>query len=217
MRLTKIFISTVMAALITTASYAGAGTQHSGVVLETVTGGGYTYINVEEKGKKFWIAGPETSVRKGARVSFSEQVWMKGFKSKALNRTFDSILFVSGVEAGQSTPVPSKATPASEPPAVIEGAYTIEQVYSKTSELRGKLVKVRGKVVKVSDNIMGRTWVHIQDGTGSEGSDKLIFRSKSESAVVGSVVIAEGILETDKDFGFGYFYPVIVEDSTFSK
>lgn len=117
----------------------------------------------------------------------------------------------------KTTPKPSVApsSPGSEPGTAR--TYTVAEIYSKKSELKGSLVKVHGNVVKVSQNIMGRNWVHIQDGTGSEGSNKVVFRSLNEVPAVGSVVDAQGTLEIDKDFGFGYFYSVIVEDSTFSK
>lgn len=212
----KIFIPALTAVLIMF-SYAIAGQAHKGVVLETASGGGYTYLKVKEDGKEFWVAGPETAAGKGARVGFSEQIWMTNFTSKALNRTFDKILFVSGVDVES----PGAKTPAAEPKKNSKKTkdaqtYTIDQIYARKGELKGRLVKVRGNVVKVSENIMGRTWVHIQDGTGSEGGNKLVFRSKDGKAAVGSAVTAQGVLETDKDFGFGYFYAVIVEDATFS-
>ncbi len=208
------FILIVMAVLVITSSYAAAGSsQHTGVVLETMTGGGYTYMHIEEGGKRFWIAGPQAEISKGSRVGFSEQVWMTNFESKALKRTFGKLLFVSGVQVASSASDSPAAGSASE----VAGTYTVEELFSKRDELNGRLVKVRGNVIKVSKAIMGRTWVHIQDGTAYEGSNKMVFTSRNDSAVVGSVVDAQGRLETNKDFGFGYFYPVIVEDSTFSK
>lgn len=212
----KIFFSALMAFLIMTVSYAIAGTDHTGVVVESETSGGYTYLQVNENGNKFWVAGPETVVSKGARVSFSEQIWMNNFKSKALNRTFDKILFVNGFESASSKTNSATATKKSKS-AKPAKAYTIEQIYANSADLSGKLVRVRGNVVKVSENIMDRTWVHIKDGTGTEGSNKLVFRTTGEAPKVGAAVTAQGRLETDKDFGFGYFYAVIVEDSTFSK
>lgn len=201
-----------------TAAHAVAGPKHTGVVLEAASGGGYTYLKVDENGNTFWIAGPEAPVSAGATVSFSEQIWMPNFTSKALNRTFEKILFVDGINVASSKTSPSAKTQA-EPakPAQAASAYTIKEIYSKRYELSGQPVKVRGNVVKVSENIMGKTWVHIKDGTGSDGKDTLIFLSKGASAAVGSVVTAEGVLETDKNFGFGYFYSVIVEGSTFSE
>lgn len=125
--------------------------------------------------------------------------------------TASSAIVGPAAHAGDS----HKTTPNSSAPEAA-GTYTVAQVYAKKSELKGRVVKVRGNVVKVSQNIMGRSWVHIQDGTGSEGNNKIVFRTRKEAPAVGSVVTAQGTLETDKDFGAGYFYPVIVEDSTFS-
>ncbi len=215
---TKRFIWIVMAVLVITALYAAAGAaEHSGVVLETVTGGGYTYMHIKEGGEKFWIAGPQTSISKGAQVAFSEQIWMSNFESKALKRTFDKLLFVSGVQVASSAPAPSAVASSKGSKSKVAGTYTIEQLYAGKDELNGRIVKVRGNVVKVSRGILGRTWVHIKDSTDHEGNNKIVFTSRNDSASVGAVVTAEGRLETDKDFGGGYFYPVIVEDSTFSK
>ncbi len=43
---------------------------HTATVMETMSSAGYTYIRVEEKGKIFWIALPETQVSVGEKVSF---------------------------------------------------------------------------------------------------------------------------------------------------
>ena len=42
---------------------------------------------------------------------------------------------------------------------------------------------------------------------------KMIFTSTS-AAAVGNVVIAEGKLELDKDYKYGYLYPVLIENAT---
>ena len=81
----------------------------------------------------------------------------------------------------------------------------------------GQRVAVRGEVVRVSHDILGRHWVHLQDGTGAAGSDRLIFRSATEIADVGAVVTAEGTVDTDKDFGYGYQYSVLVENASFAE
>ncbi|MBI5556946.1 MAG: DNA-binding protein [Deltaproteobacteria bacterium] len=99
-----------------------------------------------------------------------------------------------------------------------ENGYQVGEVFSSAGDLAGKKVKVRGKVVKVSPNIMGRTWVHLQDGTGNAASNNhdLVVTS-TEAPELNSVVVAEGELAKDKDFGSGYFYNVIIEGATFSK
>jgi hypothetical protein len=73
----------------------GAG--HKGKVLETMNAVGYTYVQVEENGQKLWIAVMETKVKPGDIVEFPDSPPMINFKSKALNRTFDKIIFAPGL------------------------------------------------------------------------------------------------------------------------
>jgi hypothetical protein len=86
---------------------------------------------------------------------------------------------------------------------------------SKGAELRDKTVLVRGKVVKYNAGIMGKNWIHLRDGTGSvekETNDVLV--TTTGSAKLGDIVTAKGVVHTDKDFGAGYAYKVLVEDAT---
>ena len=94
-------------------------------------------------------------------------------------------------------------------------AYTVSETYEKAAELDKKTVVVRGKVVKVSKGIMGKNWVHLQDGSGDagKGTNNLVVTSQ-DVPNVGTVVTAKGILYKDKDFGAGYKYRVIVEEAT---
>lgn len=212
MKHTRTILGIMLAVLMLTASYAAAA-MHTGTVVEAITGGGYTYMNIDEDGRRFWIAGPRTSIGVGERVTFSEQLWMVNFESKALGRTFDRLLFVSGVEKAQAGTA-REAPPVATGPAEV---VTVEELYDRKYNLEGSIVEIRGEVVKVSEKIMGMNWVHIKDGTGSRGTDKIIFRSRDNKAPVGSTVTARGRVEIDKDFGFGYYYSVIVEDSTFTE
>jgi hypothetical protein len=68
-----------------------------GKVIETFDGGGYTYICLEKAGKKTWAAVPATKVSLGDEIELQPGMPMPNFKSKALNRTFDSIIFSAGV------------------------------------------------------------------------------------------------------------------------
>lgn len=191
---------------------------HFATVLETMDSGGYTYLKVDEGGTVYWAAAPAVKVAVGDSVSFTEQMKMVNFTSGTLSRTFDELMFVSGLKNSSVGPMSAPDTvELSESIAKAEGGYTVEEVYARKDELKGKNVKVRGKVVKVSKNIMGTNWVHLRDGTGADGDNKLIFRSETGIADVGTVVTAEGTLDTDKDFGYGYRYPVLVEGSTFSQ
>jgi hypothetical protein len=92
---------------------------------------------------------------------------------------------------------------------------TVAEVWAKRASLGGKPVTVRGKVVKFNGGIMGRNWLHIQDGSGKaeDGTHDLTMTSDAV-AKVGDVVTLTGTVAVDKDFGAGYSYAVIVEGAT---
>ena len=81
-----------------------------------------------------------------------------------------------------------------------------------------KTVVVKGKVVKVSQGIMGKNWVHIQDGSGDQqkGTHNLVATSQDMSAV-GDIVTITGTFAKDRDFGAGYLYKAIIEDAKVQK
>ena len=94
-------------------------------------------------------------------------------------------------------------------------ACTIGEIYKNKNSLDKQNIVVRGKVVKVSADIMGRNWIHLQDGSGDpkDGSHDLVLTSQTLPSV-GDIVTVNGTLYTDKDFGRGYKYNVIVEDAS---
>ena len=104
---------------------------------------------------------------------------------------------------------------ATEPVAPAAGGLTIAQVWSKSASLAGTKVKVRGRVVKYNSGILGRNWLHLQDGSGSaaEGTHDLTVTTTA-TAQVGAIVTATGTVALDKDFGAGYSYKVMLEDAT---
>ncbi|RMF93979.1 MAG: DNA-binding protein [Candidatus Schekmanbacteria bacterium] len=199
----------------------------TGKVKETFNSGGYTYINLEqEEGKTLWIAVPEMKVKEGETVNLMPGTEMHNFTSKTLNRTFEKIIFSLG-PVGEAEKLMQgterKATDIPEEPIKVEkakgkNAYTVAEIYEKRKELNNKTVKVRAKVVKVLSNIMAKNWVHLQDGTGdsSEGTNDLVVTTK-DLPQTGDIVIAEGVAASDKDFGSGYEYKVIVEDAKVRK
>jgi hypothetical protein len=72
--------------------------------------------------------------------------------------------------------------------------------------------------VKLNPDIMGKNWLHIQDGTGdpAKSTHDLVVTSAG-IAEKGAIISLEGILAADKDFGSGYRYSVIVEDAILMK
>lgn len=207
----------------------------SGKVVETMNAGGYTYVCLEKAGKKTWVAMPERKVAVGSKMTVGAGQEMANFTSKTLNRTFESIIFTSGpVEAKQAgahgAAAPAGAAGGSKAAAAPldkgvkiekaagQNAYTVSEVFAGRKALNNKKVLVRAKVVKVSQQIMGRNWIHLQDGSGdpAKGTHNLVATSQ-EVPTVGDTVTIQGKVIKDKDFGSGYKYTVILEEAVVRK
>ena len=96
--------------------------------------------------------------------------------------------------------------------------FNVAELHSQAKDLTGKKVQIRGKVVKVSSAIMGRNWIHLQDGTGDpmKNTHDLVITT-SENIELDSTVIFEGVITANKDFGAGYKYDAIVEEAILIK
>jgi hypothetical protein len=215
-----------------------------GKVLEIKPAMGYKYLKIDENGKTLWVAIANAPVKIGDKIGYDKKTLMKDFKSKTLNQKFDEIYFASEVylpkEAkafkslksmlaiGSQTKDPHAGMgrgmspePEEKPakPFVKKDAYSVEEVHMWRKDLNNTTIKVEGKVFKVSHDIMKRDWVHIGDGTGDEQklTDDLVFTTPSCNLKKGDKVIATGQVVVDKDFGYGYFYRVIIENATFKK
>lgn len=117
----------------------------------------------------------------------------------------------SPAAAGTSQVKPAQG--AATPSAGIKKAdQTVAEVYAGQNDLLGTVVKVRGRVVKFNSQIMDRNWVHLQDGTGSAGTNDLTVTT-ADSAKVGDIVLVSGKVSQNRDFGGGYRYALILEDA----
>ncbi len=103
--------------------------------------------------------------------------------------------------------------PASQSPTAPAAptVQTIADIYAGQDGLADKVVNVRGKVVKFSAMIMGKNWIHLQDGTGTPGSNDLTVTT-ADTAKIGDTILVSGKITLNKDFGGGYKYGVIMED-----
>ena len=102
--------------------------------------------------------------------------------------------------------------------ATGKDAYSIEEIYSQKKELSKKTVTVHAKIVKFLPGIMGKNWVHIQDGTGSaETETHDITVSTLDTAEVGDEVIVHGTLAINKNLGSMHSFAVIIEDVSLAK
>lgn len=182
--------------------------QVTGVVLDVTDAGGYSYLRLMTPEGETWAAVSHAEVVAGSRVTIDNVIVMKDFESRSLNKTFPSILFgnLAG-EAGSAGKIAPVAAIHVEK-AVGAHARTVEEVVSGAAQLKDKPVLVSGQVVKYNQGILGKNWIHLRDGSGAEGD--ILVTSASE-ARVGDVVTVKGVVRTDRDFGAGYFYKVLIE------
>ena len=209
----------------TPAKMPAASSAVKGEVLEVKDVESYTYLRLKTKDGETWAAVNKTPVKKGASVTIENVMTMTNFESKSLKKTFPVILFgtLGGTAAGLDTIKPHSgiAKPTVDlgnihvPKATGANARTVSEIVTKGADLKGKPVLVRGKVVKYNPGIMGKNWIHLRDGTGAEadGSNDILVTSDNQTKV-GDVVTIKGIVRTDKDFGAGYNYKVLIEEAT---
>lgn len=195
----------------------------TGEVLEVQDVESYTYLRLKTKDGETWAAVSRAPVKKGATVTIEDAMVMNNFESRSLKKTFQAIVFGSlaganshgGMAKAADAPVTpdAKVAKASGP-----NAKTVAEIITQSADLKDKAVLVRGKVVKYNAGIMGKNWIHLRDGSGSAvGNTNDVLITSMNVVKVGDVVTAKGIVRTDKDFGSGYFYKVIVEEATFEE
>jgi len=218
-----------------------------GQVLEVKNVPQFTYLRLKTQAGESWAAVVTADVKKGDTVTIENAMVMGNFQSKSLKRTFKKILFgnlrganVAATPSGTSAlgksfaispgmkPQPMMAGPNKQPTAepVVEpiakasgaNAITVAEIVTQSAALKGKPVLVRGKVVKYNPEIMGKNWIHLQDGSGSaaSGTDDILVTTTSKAGV-GDVVTVKGTVNVDQDFGAGYAYKVLIEEATLQK
>lgn len=77
--------------------------RNRGVVTDAITAGGYSYIEVDIDGARYWLATLATAVQPGIEIEWQDYAVMSNFYSKAVGRKFDQILFVDRVHSPQAT------------------------------------------------------------------------------------------------------------------
>ena len=212
-----------------------------GEVLEIVDAASFIYLRLKTKEGEVWASVQKAAVKKGAQVTIENAMLMKDFKSKSLNRTFPVIYL--GALAGAARSAPQAGGEMANPHAGVDmanphagsakavsgpdariakakgaDAMTVAEIVTKGAALKDKPVLVRGKIVKYSEGIMGKNWIHLRDGSGSakdETNDVLV--TTLNPAKMGDVVTVKGVVHTDKDFGSGYSYKVLIEEATLQK
>lgn len=206
-------------------------------VVEVVQGNTYTYLKVRESVGEKWMAISRQEINAGDVYYYDEGLQMTNFHSKEIDRTFEEIYFVStisttpiaggeaamggmhGIGSMGDSPMGEshQGKVETEENSAISldksaGEITVGQIFEGKEKFSGKEVELRGIVVKVNKEIMGKNWIHIQDGTKGNGVFDLTITSL-DLAEVNDEITVKGTITLNKDFGYGYSYDVIMEEA----
>ncbi len=203
-----------------------------GKILEIKKVMGYDYLRVNEDGVERWVAIAQTAVHIGEIIGYDKTTVMHDFKSKTLGKTFKEIIFVNDLylpkESSQHLTMKSALLSSPAKPQIVQEVrvnkdfvkkpfYTVQEVHDFAKELANQTISVKATVLKVSRQIMKRDWIHLKDATGEEvtNTNDFVVTAENTSVKEGDIVVATGKISINKDFGYGYFYPVIMESATF--
>lgn len=210
---TKLVLMTIMVLMASNAF------SFQGLVSEVKQTSSYTYLKVQGQSKSLWMAVTKTKVDTGEIVDVDLGEPYKNFPSKVLKKTFKELYLVSQYKINGKT-VGSKSAPLKKKTVKVniklgsikKAEYLVSEIFKNQAHLAGKQVKVRAKVVKFTSRIMGKNWIHLQDGSGLNGTNDLTVTSQ-DNFKVGDVVLVIGDIITNKDFGAGYTYKVLLENA----
>lgn len=216
----------------------------SGTVKQTMDGGGYTYVQLTTTQGDVWLAGPQTAVKKGQKLSTGDGMLMSGFQSKALNRTFDKIYFVNSLGAGSGSgsagamgggmanphgggagsnphagmPLAGQKAPGAKVDKPKAGS--VKKATHTVADLFFQPKLLAGKTVEVRG-------VVTKYNEGIMGSNWIHLQdgtgqagkddlvvTTQQTAKPGDRITAKGTLAVDRDLGSGYFFPVLLENAT---
>jgi hypothetical protein len=196
-------------------------------VQEVIQTSSYTYMKVTENSVDKWVAVSRMDAAKGDKYYYDSELQMTNFHSKELDRDFETIYFINTVSssplAGHSTgTAPAASMPSHSGKAAVKqssgitlekesGELTIAQIFENPDNYANKEVEIRGVVVKVNKQVMGKNWIHIQDGSKFNDRFDLTITSQNLPEINDEVTF-KGTIILNKDFGAGYFYDVIMED-----
>lgn len=204
---------------------------HQGATSEVIESGDYTIIKFNEgKNNSVWVATkiihPTQEPQVGEIYFFDDGEMKTNYDFEDINRSFDTIYFVDkismdpsvfGISKDSTINVSQEAIkPKIEKKEVqinaADSSITIDNLFANKNSFQGKTVSIKGIVIKFNSSIMNMNWIHLQDGTSY--NDMFDLTATTDATVtVGDTIIATGTITLDKDFGYGYFYPVLMENT----
>jgi len=192
-------------------------------VVEVIQGNSYTYIKAKENMAEKWMAVSKQEVQTGSVYYYDEALPMNNFHSKEIDRTFDEIFFVNSISTTPLAQAQPKAMEGHKGKVDIQqnsaitlekkaGENTVAQIFANRNDYSGKEIEIRSIGVKVNEQVMGKNWIHIQDGTSDNGNFDLTITS-ADLPKLNDEITVKGKIILNKDFGYGYTYEVIMEDA----
>lgn len=193
---------------------------HQVKVEEVLPTARYVYLKVLEGDQSYWIATRKQEIQLGGIYYYRNGLLKTNFESKEHQRVFDKIYLVSNlvsenhgsdqrqqIETHSDEPAsfPGTATP---PPSAA-GVTSLGDILDNPKAYEGRTVRVSGACVKINSQIMGRNWVHLEDG--SQGDYDFVITT-NDYVAQGAAVTLEGVVSLDRDFGSGYRYALIIEN-----
>jgi hypothetical protein len=100
-------------------------------------------------------------------------------------------------------------------PSTAANGHTIATIHALRTRLAERSIRVRGTVVKRTDGILGKSYVHLWDGSAApETADDDLTITTTDEFQVGETVEVEGRLLVDRDLGLGYRYSALLDGAT---
>lgn len=160
----------------------GAGpARYQGQVVQILEAKPYTYLEVDTGRGQSWLAASGVNVAPGDVVTWADQAVMRAFKSKALDRTFDEVLFVAGLQPAQAGA--AGAAGAASRGKVISAASSAGYTYIEVETPQGgRWLAAPTAPVKAGDEI---SW--------SGGSTMHNFTSKSLNQTFAEIDFVGGV------------------------
>lgn len=196
---------------------------HKVKVIESMNASRYTYVHVEEEGSNHWIAIPETNVEVGEIYYYKGGVRMHNFESKEHNRIFETLYLVGGISKSPTGEVPTgyidmhggASASFTQNIAPLEDGISLDELFNNKEDYDGKIVSIKGQCTKVNRQIMGKNWIHLQDGTKAASGELYdLTITTQEEVQMGQVAAFRGKITLNKDLGSGYRFDVLMEEAT---
>ena len=194
---------------------------HTIVVKEILPTAKYVYLKVNENDEEFWIATRKQNINIGETYFYKGGLLKTNFESKEHSKIFEKIYLVTSLvkaNHGGNTELDKLQTEQSinknnatstKKIVVKSGSIKISELVENFKKYEGKIIQLSGKCIKINPNIMGRNWIHIQDG--SKDNYDLVITSNT-FVKEGSMITIKATVTLNKDFGAGYKYNLILEN-----